>query len=51
MMEKIQRYFYIPKLYRKLRTFILNCDDCQKNKEIRHKLYGFMSSQEEDMGL
>jgi hypothetical protein len=51
MMEKIQKYFYIPKLYRKTKAFILNCDDCQKNKEVRHKPYGYMNSQEEDMSL
>jgi Integrase zinc binding domain len=31
-LEKIQRSYYFPGMYRKIRKYILDCDDCQKNR-------------------
>jgi RNase H-like domain found in reverse transcriptase/Reverse transcriptase (RNA-dependent DNA polymerase)/Integrase zinc binding domain/Chromo (CHRromatin Organisation MOdifier) domain/Integrase core domain len=40
--EKIQRNFYFPGTIRKVRKYIRNCDNCQKNKVIHEKPKGEM---------
>ena len=39
-MEKMQRGFYFPGMYRKTRKYILACDSCNRNKFTRHKPTG-----------
>jgi transposase InsO family protein len=40
--EKIQRMFYFPGMLRKVKRYIRRCEECQKNKEDKHKPYGKM---------
>jgi RNase H-like domain found in reverse transcriptase/Reverse transcriptase (RNA-dependent DNA polymerase)/Integrase zinc binding domain/Chromo (CHRromatin Organisation MOdifier) domain len=40
--EKIQREFYFPGMYRKIRKYIKNCDSCQRNKNDYNKKHGYM---------
>jgi hypothetical protein len=51
LIHLIERWFYMPKIVRKARAYVRKCDDCQRNKESRHKPYGYMKSQAEYMEL
>ena len=39
-MEHITRNYYFPQMYRKVRTYIEECDTCIKSKPSRHRPYG-----------
>lgn len=38
--EHISRNYYMPNLYRKVRSYVRKCDSCQRNKPTRHSPYG-----------
>lgn len=47
VMEKIQRSFYFPGMYRKVKKYIAACDSCSRNKITHHKPFGKMMSEDE----
>jgi reverse transcriptase-like protein/integrase-like protein len=47
VMEKIQRSFYFPGMYRKVKKYISACDSCNRNKFTHHKPFGKMMSEDE----
>jgi hypothetical protein len=46
-MEKIQRTYYFPGMYRKLKKYIANCDSCRRNKNDYQKPHGTMINEKE----
>jgi hypothetical protein len=46
VLEKIQRSFYFPGMYRKTRKYVTACDSCSRNKYTRHKPMGKLISED-----
>jgi len=46
-MEKIQRSYYFPGMYRKLKKYITECDSCKRNKNDYQKPQGKMVVEED----
>jgi transposase InsO family protein len=44
--EKITRKFYFPRMTVQVKKYIARCEECQKNKDTRHRPYGKMQTQE-----
>jgi hypothetical protein len=49
-MEKIQRTFYFPGMYRKIKKYISQCDSCERNKNEYRKPQGKMTVDKEVPG-
>src|SRR4029077_11891529 len=47
--ERIQRNFYFPGMTRKVRKYIKQCEDCQRNREDHHKPYGKMKEWQHEL--
>jgi RNase H-like domain found in reverse transcriptase/Integrase zinc binding domain/Chromo (CHRromatin Organisation MOdifier) domain len=45
-MEKIQREYYFPGMYRKIKRYITKCESCNKNKYTHQKPFGKMITEE-----
>jgi hypothetical protein len=46
VLEKIQRSFYFPGMYRKTRKYVIACDSCNRNKFTHHKPMGKLISED-----
>jgi hypothetical protein len=42
ILERLQRVYYFLGIRKYVEEQISKCVDCQRNKIVRHKLYGFM---------
>jgi Integrase zinc binding domain len=45
-LERMQRTYYFPNIRKYVKDRIRKCDLCNRNKAVRHKLYGLLKSPE-----